>query len=148
MRSEGGYGNECSLISFPINYAASVAVGLSFMNEWKRINPRWLAKDLVVLFYDDSSSNGQIGENYAKSVREFLQMYYIGHDSLNDQDMVKNLLDDDKVIHGRCGYLRQGLPMVFKDYEFNKINMHLDGVNGKLSDIDYYDTLLYAIQEA
>jgi hypothetical protein len=37
---------------------------------------------------------------------------------------------------------------VFKDYDFNKINMHLDGVNGKLSDIDYYDTALYAIEEA
>jgi hypothetical protein len=35
--------------------------------------------------------------------------------------------------------------MVFKDMDFNKINMHLDGVNGKLSDIDYYDTVLYGI---
>jgi hypothetical protein len=83
IRSEGGYGNECQLISFPINYAASVAVGLSFMEEWKRIQPRWLAKDLIILFHEDSDSKGKVGENYASSVREFLNWYYMGHDSLN-----------------------------------------------------------------
>jgi hypothetical protein len=76
------------------------------MEEWKRIQPRWLAKDLIILFYEDSDSKGKIGENYASSVREFLNWYYMGHDSLNQQEQVKNLLDDEKVIHGRCGYLR------------------------------------------
>jgi len=43
--------------------------------------------------------------------------------------------------------LRQGFPLLFKDFDFNKINMHLDGVNGKLSDIDYYHTVLGAIEQ-
>ena len=64
IRSEGGYGNECSLITFPINYAASVTIGLSFLEEWKRIKPKWLSKDLIILFYEE--------EDYASSVREFL----------------------------------------------------------------------------
>ena len=34
IRANGGYGNECQLLTFPINYAASVAVGLTFMEEW------------------------------------------------------------------------------------------------------------------
>ena len=88
IRSEGGYGNECSLITFPINYAASVAIGLSFLEEWKRIKPRWLSKDLIIMFYDE--------EDYASSVREFLKWYYMGHDSLNNQDMIKDLLNNDK----------------------------------------------------
>ena len=37
---------------------------------------------------------------------------------------------------------------MFKDFDFNKINMHLDGVNGKLSDIDYYHTILFAIEQS
>jgi len=71
-------------------------------------------------------------------VEEFLKWYYMGHDELKDPGDVKSLLDDSKQIHGRCGYLRQGFPFVFKDYDFNKFNLHLDGLNGKLSDIDYY----------
>lgn len=123
-----------------MDYAASVTIGLSFFDEWRRIAPRWLSKDLIILFYKE--------ENYAKSVNEFLEWYYMGHDSLNNQDKIKDLLNNDKLIHGRCGYLRQGFPLVFKDFEFNKINMHMDGVNGKLSDIDYYDTILTSVEKA
>jgi hypothetical protein len=75
VRSEGGYGNECSLISFPMDYGASVTVGLSFLQEWQRVKPKWLAKDLIFLFYKE--------EEYASSVREFLNWYYMGHDTLN-----------------------------------------------------------------
>jgi hypothetical protein len=98
IRSEGGYGNECSLITFPMDYPASVTIGLSFFDEWKRINPKWLSKDLIIVFYKE--------EDYAKPVREFLEWYYMGHDGLNNQDDVKDLLNNDKQIHGRCGYLR------------------------------------------
>jgi hypothetical protein len=38
--------------------------------------------------------------------------------------------------------------MLFKDFNFNKINMHLDGVNGKLSDLDYYHTMLTSVEQA
>jgi len=58
---------------------------------------------------------------------------------LHNQEEVKHLLDDNLQIHGRCGYIRQGFPFIIKDYKFNKFNFHLDGNNGKLSDIDYYD---------
>jgi hypothetical protein len=75
-----------------------VTIGLNFLEEWKRIRPRWLSKDLIILFYEE--------KNYASTVREFLEWYYMGHDSLNDQDKIKNLLNNDKRIHGRCGYLR------------------------------------------
>ena len=74
IRSEGGYGNECSLITFPMDYTASVSLGLSFFDEWRRVNPRWLSKDLIILFYNEA--------DYAKTVREFLDWYYMGHDGL------------------------------------------------------------------
>ena len=79
-----------------------------------------------------------IGENYSKSIKEFLSNYYMGHERFSEFNL-KSLLDDDKLIHGRCGYLRQGYPFIIKDYDFNKLNLHIDGLNGKLSDIDYYD---------
>ena len=43
----------------------------------------------------------------------------------------------DTRIHGRCGYIRQALPFQIKDYSFSKFSLHIDGVNSKLSDIDY-----------
>ena len=150
MRAEGGYGNECNIMTFPMNYEASVAVALAFMDEWHRQRPKWLSKDVLVLFYDDASDEAsqadpKIGENYSQSVKEFLKWYYMGHDEIKDQDQVKYLLDDSKLIHGRCGYLRQGFPFIFRDYDFNKFNLHLDGVNGKLSDIDYYDNAMQTV---
>ena len=72
----------------------------------------------------------------------------MGHDSLSEKDDLKNLLDEEKLIHGRCGYLRQGYPLIIKDYEFNKMNLHVDGLNGKLSDIDYYDAARQAASDA
>lgn len=35
--------------------------------------------------------------------------------------------------------MRQSFPLVIKDYKFNRISVLVDGVNGQLSDIDYYD---------
>ena len=54
---------------------------------------------------------------------------------------MKNLLDEDKKIHGRCGYRRQGFPFVIKDGSFNSYAIHVDGVNSKLADIDYNNAL-------
>jgi len=36
LRAEGGYGNECTIVTFPLDYGASVTVALAFMNEWTR----------------------------------------------------------------------------------------------------------------
>jgi len=47
------------------------------------------------------------------------------------------MLSDEAKIHGRCGYIRQGFPFIFKDYKWNKLSFHIDGVNSKLSDLDY-----------
>ena len=120
------------------------------MEEWHRVNPQWLSKDVIVLFYDDSEEvKGKepiIGENYSKNVEAFLKNYYMGHERFSSNDL-KALLDDDQLIHGRCGYLRQGYPFIIRDYNFNKINLHVDGLNGKLSDIDYYDAARIAISQ-
>ena len=59
--------------------------------------------------------------------------------------MVKNLLNAETKIHGRCGYIRQGFPFIFKDYKYNKFSLHIDGVNSKLSDIDYLSEMGYSL---
>ena len=82
LRSNRGYGNECNIISFPINYAASVNFGLAFMHTWRDINPQWNSKDLIVLFYNDHDpKTDKLSENYSKSVSEFLSQYYLGYRS-------------------------------------------------------------------
>jgi hypothetical protein len=35
--------------------------------------------------------------------------------------------------------MRQSFPLVIKDYNFNRISLLVDGLNGQLSDIDFYD---------
>jgi len=147
IRAENGYGKECSIMTFPLEHAASVTYGLTFMEAWAQDRPQWLAKDLIVLFYRDSFDGPKgtmgdlkrVGETYSASVGEFLKNYYIGHERAETKSNIKSLLDEDKVIHGRCGYLRQGYPFVFKDYDFNKFLLHMEGTNGKLSDIDLFD---------
>ena len=147
IRAKNGYGKECSIISFPIEYEASVTYGLTFMDQWFHVTPQWLAKDLIVLFYRDSFggkkepiADGQRkGQIYSYYVGEFLKYYYMGHERQESNENIKAILDDDKVIHSRCGYLRQGYPFIFKDFEVNKLLVHLEGTNGKLSDIDLYD---------
>ena len=95
-------------MTFPMNYEASVTVALTFLKEWHELNPQWLAKDVLVLFYDDSYDQAEprVGESYSESVKDFLKWYYMGHDKLQNSDQVMHLLDDNKQIHGRCGYLR------------------------------------------
>ena len=123
-------------MTFPINYHASVSIGLTFMDIIARYQPKWLAKDFIVVFYDDAI-DGPVGESYSKSIKEFLDLYYLGQDKYSQDDNLNDLLNDDRLIHGRCGYIRQGFPFIFKDISFNTLAMHVDGVNSKLSDIDY-----------
>jgi len=56
IRSPHSYGKECSVITFPMSYAPSVTYGLTFINMWQHYQPNWLAKDLIVLFYDEADS--------------------------------------------------------------------------------------------
>ena len=144
MRSQGGYGNECQIITFPLNYEASVSFGLLLIKLFEMYEPQWQSKDVIVLFYDDSQTFVEgdeetvvIGQNYGRNIKQFLDNYYVGHDSFRKKDM-RRILDDNKKVNGRCGYIRNGFPFVFRDYKFNKFSFHVDGVNGKLSDIDSF----------
>lgn len=77
LRSGRGYGLECNIMSFPLNYEASISYGLSYMEAWKDQDSNWQSKDMIVLFYDDrNKKSGLIGDNYARSVQEFLQSYF------------------------------------------------------------------------
>ena len=135
-------------MTFPINYQASVAIALTFLNSWKNVNPQWLAKDVVVVFYSDAREDGtrskpKIGQNYSQAISEFLKWYYVGFDG-NSED-VKGILNPENKIHGRCGMLRQGFPFIFKNYQFERFALHVEGINSKLSDIDYLDGLRNAL---
>ena len=78
IRSPRGLGNECNVVALPINYAASVAAGLTIVkalvDESKQflihivVEPAWQAKDLLVLFYKDTE--------YSVAIKEFLKDYY------------------------------------------------------------------------
>lgn len=37
--------------------------------------------------------------------------------------------------------MRQAFPYILQDYDANKISISIDGINTKLSDIDFYDNL-------
>lgn len=73
-------------------------------------------------------------------MQEFLRNYYLGH-SETDQDDIRQFLNADKRVVGRCGYLRQAFPFIFRDYKYNKFNFHIDGINHALSDIDHVSNL-------
>ena len=55
----------------PLNYKASVPIGLAFIELILRHKAAWLSKDLIFLFYEDLP--------YAMPVQEFLEDYY-NHD--------------------------------------------------------------------
>ena len=66
----------------------------------------------------------------------------MGHDKFRqarpeNRHEVGELLNDDKRIRGRCGYIRLGYPFIFKGFNINKWSLHIEGKNGKLSDMDY-----------
>lgn len=68
IRSPRGYGNECNLLAMPLNHKASVVTGLAFVETWIRRQPKWQAKDLLVVFYEEL--------DYALGVKEFLENYH------------------------------------------------------------------------
>ena len=127
LRSPQGYGNECNLLAMPMNHKASVAYGLTFVETWLRRQPKWQAKDLLILFYEEM--------DYALGVREFLEAYY----QQSGQEALTNRIE------GRCGYIRQSFVFEFPEYEFNKFALYIDGVNAQYSDIDFYDTTQRAL---
>ena len=57
-------------------------------------------------------------------MREFLTAYFDG---------------DNEAIKGRTGYIRQAFPITLKEYSFNRVALLTEGINGQLSDIDFYD---------
>jgi len=62
---------------------------------------------LIILFYEDS--------DYSLAVKEFLDAYYPDPNSFSDSPETL-LLQSQKRIEGRCGYLRQSFPIMIKDY--------------------------------
>ena len=42
--------------------------------------------------------------------------------------------------------MRQSFPIIIKDYEFNRFSLLIDGVNGQLNDVDFYDSLRKIMQ--
>jgi hypothetical protein len=85
-----------------------------------------------VLLYEET--------DYAFAVKEFLDNYYVGTSATKTSNPFANR------IHGRCGYIRQAIPFIIKDYEFNKISLMIDGVNSQLSDIDFYDQVRKSVK--
>lgn len=68
VRSSQGYGNECNLLAMPLNHKPSVVNGLTIVETWLRRQPKWQAKDLLIVFYEEL--------DYAFGLREFLVNYY------------------------------------------------------------------------
>lgn len=148
LRATQSYGNECNILTFPVNMEPSIAIALTFLELWTRQNPQWLSQDVLVLFYEENIyENEESGFlDYGESMREFLNRYYIGHSQFTKENLGELLLDEEKEIHGRCGYIRQGFPFIFKDYNFNKFSLHINGLNGMLSDVDYLHESAAAVQ--
>ncbi len=81
-----------------------------------------------MLFYPES--------DYSAAVREFLDAYH-GVDGAGTP--VGSLYGEEQRIFGRQGYIRQAYPLVIKDYKINRVSLIYEGINGQLSDIDFYD---------
>ena len=125
LRSAQGYGNECNLLTFPLNYKPSIVTGLTFAETWLRREPKWQSKDLIILFYEEL--------DYALSIREFLENYHyqeINYDQSASGSNSESRNFFNTRIEGRCGYLRQAYSMMFSnEYDFNKFSLFVDGVN-------------------
>ena len=61
------------MFAVPLDYKASIAYALTFVDAMARRRPDWQSKDVLVLFYPETE--------YASSVREFLSAYYAVEDS-------------------------------------------------------------------
>ena len=104
---------------------------------------------MIILFHPEGKINGnQLEPDYSEGVNAFLSNYYMGQDVMLNQvsdEKLRGILSGKNAIEGRCGYIRQGFPIIVRDYIFNKVSLHIDGVNGKLSDIDYLDAALHTV---
>ena len=128
LRSKDGFGNECNIVTAPLDYNPSVAYVLTFYELMARREPDWLSKDILFLFYPET--------DYSFAVQEFLDAYYSDNISRSAA----------RRIEGRCGYLRQGFPLVIKEFDFTKVSLMYDGLNSQLSDIDFYNTVRNAVK--
>ena len=115
------------MLVLPLNPRATVVTGLAFVETVIRRAPKWQAKDLLVLFYEDL--------DYALGVKEFLEAYH--HEGPDPFFSSR--------IEGRCGYIRQAYAFQFPEYDYNKFSLYLDGVNAQLADIDFYDVTREAL---
>lgn len=95
---------------------------LTFADLMLETEPKWLSKDLILLFYE--------GTDYSLAVKEFLDAYYLQSDNPFEQR-----------IKGRCGYIRQSFPLIVENYDYHRISLMVDGVNQQTSDIDFYDQI-------
>lgn len=73
----------------------------------KRQRPKWLAKDILVLFYEDGL--------YQEGVQAFLNEYY-------STSKISSL-------EARCGYIRTALPLIVDTLDFNKVSLRIEGIN-------------------
>jgi hypothetical protein len=85
VRSKRGFGHECNLWAFPLDYEYSVKVGIALMYNIKNQSPDWIAKDTIFLFYRESS--------YSLSTKAFIEDYF----------------SETSPLQGRCGYIRHAL---------------------------------------
>ena len=67
IRSAKGMGLQCNLLAFPINKYESVRVGIGFIHHWKEQHVYYQHKDLIILFYEETS--------YSISIDNFLKQY-------------------------------------------------------------------------
>lgn len=103
---------------------------------------------MVVLFYEEGLNEFHHPNDYGKGVANFLEAYYFGHDIALKSELSIEALSklEETQIRGRCGYIRQGFPVALRDLNYDKILLHIEGVNGKLTDIDYLTAALTTVQ--
>lgn len=97
-----------------MNDVESLKVGLGFIYHWKELNVAFQHKDIMILFYENTS--------YSLGTKNFLKQY----------------LDEEQILKGRCGTIRHA----FTVYEFNDeakaVSVVADGKNFNMNDQNLY----------
>lgn len=120
IRSPRGMGNQCNLMAFPINDIESLKIGVGFVYHMKELNPGFLHKDLIFLFYESTSY------------------------SLGTKNFIRQWLSGNQVIKGRCGNIRHAFMMSeFKDHG-KVVSVVSEGKNYNMND----QNLLYITRSA
>ena len=122
-----GVGMQCNLLAFPMNKFESVKVGVGFAYHWKELEVYFQHKDLIILFYEESS--------YSISTANFLKY-----------------LSETDIFPGRCGIIRHAfivsedntIPRRFavvsegKNYNINDQNLYFVTKDAlKVNDLKY-----------